>query len=187
MDGSLVIRCGCPDVGGGQASSLCQIAAEALGVTLTRISVHVSDSALTPLAGTTTASRQLYMSGNAVLKTARELRAQLLRVAAQMLGGDADDLDMDEDRVVTADGRTLAIASLLAECARVGVPRSHLGVYHAPAGGPGDLAPGPGKGVPAYTFGAHAAPGGGDTQTRAGRPRGPAPAPPRGRRSNPPS
>src|SRR5262249_60464139 len=73
MDGSLVVRCGCPDVGGGQASSLCQIAAEVLGVSLARISVHVSDSALTPLAGTTTASRQLYMSGNAVLKTAREL------------------------------------------------------------------------------------------------------------------
>src|SRR2546428_7196482 len=113
MDGSLVVRCGCPDVGGGQASSPCQIAAEVLGVTLTRISVHVSDSALTPLAGTTTASRQLYMSGNAVLKTARELRAQLLRVAAAMLGRDAHDLDMDEDRVVTPDGRTLALTELL--------------------------------------------------------------------------
>src|SRR5207248_408503 len=133
MDGSLVVRCGCPDVGGGQASSLCQIAAEVLGVPLTRISVHVSDSALTPLAGTTTASRQLYMSGNAVLKTARELRAPLLRVAATLLGGDADELDMDEGNVTTPDGRTLPIARLLAECARVGVPRSHLGVYHAPA------------------------------------------------------
>src|SRR5207244_3730244 len=79
MDGSLVVRCGAPDVGGGQASSLCQIASEVLGVPLDRIVVHVSDSALTPLSGTTTARRQLYMSGNAVLKTARELRAPLLR------------------------------------------------------------------------------------------------------------
>src|SRR2546422_910609 len=107
MDGSLVVRCGVPDVGGGQASSLGQIAAEVLGVDFDRVSLHVSDSALTPLAGTTTASRQLYMSGNAVLKTARELRAQLLRVAAGMLGADADALDMDDDAVVTPDGRAI--------------------------------------------------------------------------------
>jgi CO/xanthine dehydrogenase Mo-binding subunit len=157
MDGSLVVRCGCPDVGGGQASSLCQIAAEVLGVSLARISVHVSDSALTPLAGTTTASRQLYMSGNAVLKTARELRAQLLGVAATILGVDADTLDMNDDHVVTADGRTLPMSRLLSECARASVPRSHLGVYHAPAGEPVDLARGSGKVFPDYTFGAHAA------------------------------
>jgi CO/xanthine dehydrogenase Mo-binding subunit len=157
MDGSLVVRCGCPDVGGGQASSLCQIAAEVLGVSLARISVHVSDSALTPLAGTTTASRQLYMSGNAVLKTAHELRAQLLGVAATILGVDADTLDMNDDHVVTADGRTLPMSRLLSECARASVPRSHLGVYHAPAGEPVDLARGSGKVLPDYTFGAHAA------------------------------
>ncbi len=165
MDGSLVVRCGCPDVGGGQASSLCQIAAEVLGVTLSRISVHVSDSALTPLAGTTTASRQLYMSGNAVLKTARELRAQLLGVAAPMLGADAVALEMDADQVVTPDGRTLPLTDLLRECARAGVPRSHLGVYHAPAGEPVDLTKGSGKVFPDYTFGAHAAEVEVDTET----------------------
>jgi CO/xanthine dehydrogenase Mo-binding subunit len=165
MDGSLVVRCGCPDVGGGQASSLCQIAAEILGVPFARISVHVSDSALTPLAGTTTASRQLYMSGNAVLKTARELRVQLLRVASPMLGVDAEALDMEDDHVVTRDGRSLALPELLRECARVGVPRSHLGVYHAPAGEPVDLAKGSGKVFPDYTFGAHAAEVEVDTET----------------------
>ena len=165
MDGSLVVRCGCPDVGGGQASSLCQIAAEVLGVSLSRISVHVSDSALTPLAGTTTASRQLYMSGNAVLKTARELRAPLLRVAATMLGADVDAIDMEEDGVVTHDGRALPMSDVLRECARAGVPRSHLGVYHAPAGEPVDLAKGSGKVFPDYTFGAHAAEVEVDTET----------------------
>src|SRR5213596_1383263 len=127
MDGSLVVRCGVPDVGGGQASSLGQIAAEVLGVDFDRVSLHISDSALTPLAGTTTASRQLYMSGNAVLKAARELRAQILSVAATMLGADVDAIDMDEDGVVTHDGRALPMTDVLRECARTGVPRSHLG------------------------------------------------------------
>ncbi len=170
MDGSLVIRCGCPDVGGGQASSLCQIAAEVLGVDLDRISVHVSDSALTPLAGTTTASRQLYMSGNAVLQAARELRRALLSVAARLLEADADALDLAGGAVLAPDGRRLPLPEVLRHCARAGVPRSHLAVYHAPAGEPVDLAGGAaGKVFPDYTFGAHAAEVEVDTETGAVR------------------
>ncbi len=157
MDGSLVVRSGVPDVGGGQASSLCQIAAEVLGVPLERVSVHIADSALTPLAGTTTASRQLYMSGNAVLKASRELCEQLLAAAARMLDADAASLDMIDDTVRAPDGRSLTIVELLRGCARMGVPRSHLGVYHAPAGEPVDLEKGSGKIFPDYTFGCHAA------------------------------
>jgi CO/xanthine dehydrogenase Mo-binding subunit len=170
MDGSLVIRCGAPDVGGGQASSLCQIASEILGVPIDRISVHISDSALTPLAGTTTASRQLYMSGNAVLKAAGELREQILSVAAHMLEAAADGLEMTEGEVRVVDGRSLPLRSVLAQCARVGVARSHLGVYHAPAGEPVDLTTGSsGKIFPDYTFGAHAAEVEVDTETGAVR------------------
>src|SRR5260370_34577352 len=65
MDGSLVVRSAFPDRAGRHASSLCQIAAEVLGVPLTRISVHVSASALTPLPGPTTATPPLYISRNA--------------------------------------------------------------------------------------------------------------------------
>src|SRR5205823_3601297 len=101
--------------------------------------------------------RQLYMSGNAVLKAARELRAQILSVAASLLGADPTALDLADGDVVTRDGRTLPLPTVLSQCARVGVPRSHLAVYHAPAGEPVDLATGSGKVFPDYTFGAHAA------------------------------
>ncbi|MGH7265219.1 MAG: xanthine dehydrogenase family protein molybdopterin-binding subunit, partial [Candidatus Rokuibacteriota bacterium] len=78
MDGTVLIRSGVPDIGGGQAASLVQIAAEVLGLPPDHIAVHIGDSALTPLAGTTTATRQLYMSGSAVHKAASELRATLV-------------------------------------------------------------------------------------------------------------
>jgi CO/xanthine dehydrogenase Mo-binding subunit len=156
MDGSVVVRTGVPDVGGGQASSLCQIAAEVLGVDLERVSIHIADSALTPLAGTTTATRQLYMSGNAVLGAAQALRQQILGVAAPMLGVDSGSLDMADGAVQAPDGRALPLPEVLRQCARLGVPRSHLGVYHAPAGEPVDLERGSGKVFPDYTFGAHA-------------------------------
>lgn len=155
-DGSVVIRTGVPDVGGGQASSLCQIAAEVLGVEPDRVSIHIADSALTPLAGTTTATRQLYMSGNAVLHAATQLRRQILDVAAQMLEIPADRVDLQESSAVAPDGRRVSLVQLMRECTRLGVSRSYLGVYRAPAGDPVDLERGGGRVFPDYTFGAHA-------------------------------
>ena len=85
-DGTLVIRAGVTDLGAGQAASLADIACEILGSTVPTTAVHIGDSALTPLVGGTFATRQLYMSGNAVEKVARELRAKLEPVAAELLG-----------------------------------------------------------------------------------------------------
>ena len=155
MDGSVVVRTGVPDLGGGQASSLCQIAAEVLGVDPDQVSVHIADSALTPLAGTTTATRQLYMSGNAVLHAATQLRRHIVPVAAQMLAAPRDSVELREGAAVDSAGRRAPLAAVMKECARLGVPRSHLGLYHAPAGDPIDLERG-GRVFPDYTFGAHA-------------------------------
>jgi len=82
-----------------------------------------------------------------------------------MLEAPAEDLEMIDDEVRATDGRTLPFRSLLTQCARHGVPRSHLGVYHAPAGEPVDLNAGAGKVFPDYTFGAHAAEVEVDTET----------------------
>ena len=86
QDGTMIVRAGVTDLGAGQAASLVDIAGEILGVTADRASVHIGDTALTPLTGGTFATRQLYMSGNATLKVARELRDKLAPVAADLLG-----------------------------------------------------------------------------------------------------
>ena len=98
-DGTLLIRSGVTDLGAGQAASLCQIAAEVLGAPLDDISIYIGDSALNPPAGGTFATRQLYMSGNAVLHAARELRERIAPVAADLLGVEADDLEFAGGRV----------------------------------------------------------------------------------------
>ncbi|HKV44504.1 MAG TPA: xanthine dehydrogenase family protein molybdopterin-binding subunit [bacterium] len=169
MDGSLVIRTGAPDVGGGQAAALCQIAAEVLDLDPARVAIHIADSALTPLAGTTTATRQLYMSGNAVLAACEALRQQIVAVAAQMLGAPAGSVGLLDGAAIAADGRRVALPEIMRECARLGVSRSHLAVYHAPAGDPVDLERGGGRVFPDYTFGAHAVEVEVDTETGAVR------------------
>jgi CO/xanthine dehydrogenase Mo-binding subunit len=166
-DGSVLLRSGITDLGAGQAASLAQIASEVLGVPLGEIGVHIGDSQLTPPGGGTFATRQLYMSGNAVLAAARTLRDGLLPVAAELLEADPGELVFEDGMVRErgdGDGRGLRLAELAAACHRRGVPTSHLGTWHAETG-TFDPASGQGSSFPDYTFGAHAADVEVDTET----------------------
>ena len=158
LDGSVVIRCGVPDLGGGQVNSLCQIAAEVLGVSLADVTIYSTDSALTPLAGTTTATRQLYMSGNAVFQAASKVRDTLLARASKHFEEPPQDLDIT-GRVVFAKNdpeNPLSLPELAAMCAAEGLPLSNLALFKAPFSttlNPENLQ---GDVFPDFTFGAHA-------------------------------
>ena len=157
-DGTLVVRAGVTDLGGGQAASLAQIAGEVLGVSIDRAAVHIADSSLTPLTGGTFATRQLYMSGNAVLKVARELRDRLAPVAAGVLHASADELDFADDgvRVREAPDRRITIAELARAAEQSGVLPWHMGTFEAETG-KFDARTGTGRSFPDVTYGAHAA------------------------------
>jgi CO/xanthine dehydrogenase Mo-binding subunit len=168
-DGTLLIRSGITDLGAGQAASLCQIAAEVLGVPLDDISVYIGDSALNPPAGGTFATRQLYMSGNAVLTAARELRERIAPVAAELLGVPPDALVFAAGAVMqNSSGATanagLTLAELAAACEKRAVTTSQLSVWRAQAGA-FDPRTGQGDSFPDYTYGTHAAEVEVDTET----------------------
>jgi len=191
MDGSVVIRCGVPDLGAGQINSLCQIAAEVLGVLLESVTIYSTDSALTPLAGTTTATRQLYMSGNAVFQAASAVRQVLLDRASKHFEEPPENLDIAEGVVFVSEsasqrlatkgctesavGETsslnrsiadsLPLAELAAMCAAEGLPLFNLAQFNAPFTAtlnPENLQ---GDVFPDFTFGAHAVEVAVDTET----------------------
>ncbi|GIU98152.1 MAG: dehydrogenase [Actinomycetota bacterium] len=155
-DGSLTVRCGVPDIGGGQAFSLGQIAAEVLGVELERVTVHFGDSALTPLAGTTTATRQLLMSGNAVYEAATALRANLLAAVAAATGDPVESLTL-EPGAVSGPTRRVPIEEVLAICRRGNVPVEALGTFFGPKGRPVTRELAGERIFPDFTFGTHLA------------------------------
>jgi len=158
MDGTVVIRCGVPDIGAGQSNSLCQITAEILGVPLEQVTIYATDSALTPLAGTSTATRQLYMSGNAVTMAAGTIKTRLLSRAAEKLGVRNDDLEIANSRVfVTGDEtRFIDLVDLVAVCAAEGIGLSELSQFNAPFTEGIDPDTGQGDIWPDFTFGAQA-------------------------------
>ncbi len=157
MDGTFLIRIGVPDVGGGQASSLVQVAAEIFGIPMTRITIHIGDSSLTPLAGTTTATRQLYMSGSVVRKACIELREDLMAQAASVLRLSVDQLQMQNGRIEEIGGKKyLGFEELAASAARSGKERFRHSVFHAPVGEVMDFETGQGRVFPGFTLGSQA-------------------------------
>ena len=154
----MVVRAGVTDVGAGQAASLADIAGKVLGVSVDRTSVQIGDSALTPLTGGTFATRQLYMSGNAVAKVARALRDKLAPIAAEVLDSSTDSLEFADNRVSVAGAppRSVPMAELCKIAEAQGVMVFHHGTFEAEAG-EFDPSTGRGRSFPDYTYGAHAA------------------------------
>lgn len=156
MDGSLVIRTGTPDHGGGQASSMATLASEVLGVDPGGITVQRADSQLTPLAGTTTATRQLMMSGNAVLESCFQIRRDLLEVAGDMLEVSPEEIELGAGRAAVRGfpERGLGLSEVVRRMAATGKPLGNLSKWDAPGGEPIDPATGRGRAFNDYTFGA---------------------------------
>jgi CO/xanthine dehydrogenase Mo-binding subunit len=171
VDGTAVVRCAAPDVGGGQTASLCAITAEVLGLPVDRVVAVGRDSHFTPRAGTTTATRQLFMSGNAVLTAAREVRRHLVDQAREMLEAAAEDIDLAGGRAFVrgAPARGLALADVVKAMAASGRPTQVLEKFDAPSAPTIDPLTGQGKPFNDYTFGTQAVEVEVDTETGVAR------------------
>ncbi len=82
-DGSFEVRTASAELGQGLPTVLQLIAAEELGQSPNRVRVLLSDTDLTPDGGPTTASRQTYVTGNAVRHAAQALRQALTSELAE--------------------------------------------------------------------------------------------------------
>lgn len=100
-NGSFRLLVGATDIGTGSDTVLAQIAAEVLGVPVEKISVYSSDTDFTPFDVGAYASSTTYVSGNAVLKAAREVRQKILEVAAGMLEEPAEHLELADEQVTS--------------------------------------------------------------------------------------
>ena len=167
LDGTVVVRSGMTDIGAGQTSSLAQIAGEVLGVAMDTITVYNSDSSTTPLAGTSSATRGLYMSGNAVRLAAQAVRDRLGERAARHFGAEPGEIDFADSTVFAAGDRdrSISLRELVAICASEGIHRAELAIFRAPFGDKLDPETGQGQVHPDYTFGAHAVEVAVDTET----------------------
>lgn len=101
--GQVVLHQGATDIGQGANTVITQIAAAALGLPVADFTLIGPDTALTPDAGKTSASRQTFVTGRAAQAAAQALRGQILRLAN---AGDGATLALSGTVLTVSDGAT---------------------------------------------------------------------------------
>lgn len=111
QDGSIQLQMGATEIGQGADTVFAQMAAEELGFSFNRVHIlSTQDTDVTPFDTGAYASRQTYVSGMAVKKTARKMKSEILAYASTMIHKDPGDLDIEDDMVVHVGSREPLIA-----------------------------------------------------------------------------
>ena len=97
--GEIRLFTGASDIGQGSDTVLLQIASEALGLSLEEIRLIRADTAVTTDAGATSASRQTYISGNAIINAIKNLKQEVLKEVSGLLGEDEKTLFIEDGEV----------------------------------------------------------------------------------------
>ena len=136
-DGTIEVRTSSADMGQGLVAVLAQFAAEELGLPYNQVRVLLSDTDLTPDGGPTTASRQTFMSGNAVRHAAIGLRDSLSSVLSEEFDYPPEQLRFEEG-LVHVNGTSVKFWRSSANGAQPGHPNPHptriLGTKNATSG-----------------------------------------------------
>ena len=110
-DGTFDLMTGTHDLGTGTKTVMTQIAAEELGVGMERIRITIGDTLACPYSLLSAGSLTVPSVGPAVRSAAHDVKRQIIDLAADMLGADAEDLSVADDVItVAADpSRTMTI------------------------------------------------------------------------------
>ena len=114
-EGFYALKIGAADMGTGCDTILAQIAAETLDCELERVDVSGVDTVSSPYDKGSYASSTTYVTGNAVLRAAKQLREKMISAAAEILGAAEADVFFDGDGF-TAGEKTLTLRDLGFTC-----------------------------------------------------------------------
>jgi CO/xanthine dehydrogenase Mo-binding subunit len=157
-DGTVQVGVGIVEMGQGSHTVLAQIVAEELGVRYQDVAITEVDTANVPDAGFTAGSRSTFVPGNALMRAARQVREQLLQVAAGVLDSPPDRLRAKDGMIFVADDpeKSLPFKEVALLAWRQGRPLCGQGWWAMPAK-VFDWETGQGVPWPAYSFGVQVA------------------------------
>jgi aerobic carbon-monoxide dehydrogenase large subunit len=131
-DGRVLLAVGIHSHGQGHETTLAQVAADELGVSMEDVDVVFGDTSVAPYGMGTWGSRSLVYAGGATILAARDVRAKALALAADMLEARAEDLVVERGEVRSVDAPSRAIG--LVEVARRAHHEPHLLPHGVEAG-----------------------------------------------------
>ncbi|MEM2238334.1 MAG: xanthine dehydrogenase family protein molybdopterin-binding subunit [Candidatus Caldarchaeum sp.] len=132
LDGRFNVRGSFTEIGQGVIQAIAQLAAELLKTKLDNIEVVFADTDKTPDTSVTSASRQLFLAGNALKDAVNKLLEKMKKCVADYYGEQCDEPSIENGCLVTRAGRKIPfkeVARLLEEC---GLGREVEGVFEVP-------------------------------------------------------
>jgi len=167
-DGTVNLITGATDCGQGSDTVLCMITAEELGIKLDDVAIKRVDTAYTPVDPGSYGSRVTILAGQATQKAARQVKKQLLEVAAQNWQVKPEDVEIRLGEVFLKSDpeKKMPFIKLARIACYSGTGAVILGTGYSSYGiEPLDLATGTGNGGCSYSFTAHTARVGVDMET----------------------
>jgi xanthine dehydrogenase molybdenum-binding subunit len=112
-DGTLHVFSGMVDLSG-TATTMAQIAAEVMGLSIGDVTVSAGDTDSAPIAPVSAASQITFAMGNAIKRAAEDARLRVLDVAADLLEAAPADLVLREGKVAVrgVEGRSISLAEV---------------------------------------------------------------------------
>jgi len=120
-NGEVRLFTGAADIGQGSDTIFLQIASEALGCSVEEIHLIRGDTIVTTDAGATSASRQTYISGNAILNAIKNLKQEVLKEVSALLGEDEKTLSIENGKVkhISKGGLSIPVREVANKCRKV--------------------------------------------------------------------
>ncbi len=114
-DGSLNVLTSSVEMGQGLKTALAQIAASEMSLPVERVRVSEPDTAFTPFDLMTAASRATFCMGNAIREAVKDIREQLLDIAAAQIEAAKDDLVLQDGKIMVrgAGGKSLSYVEVI--------------------------------------------------------------------------
>jgi len=129
LDGSAVVSVGVADVGSGQRLGCHQVAAEILGLPMTKVTLFTSDSLMHPIASMTAGSRTFLNAAGAVQRAAEPIAKALKDEAAALLEALPEDIVMYDGKAFVRGSPEPNVphAQLVAAAAAAGASLTNIG------------------------------------------------------------
>ena len=158
MDGGIAVHSMQADIGQGSNTLLAAIVAEVLGVDLDRVHVARVDSDVSPVDLGSYSSRVTFMMGNAARAAAEQLRDELVRAAATLLGAPTESVRVGHERfeVTGAPDRSVSFLETLHRAMETKGALTASGSYQTHPKG-GSFKGAKAGTAPAYSFAAYVA------------------------------
>ncbi len=132
-DGSVLVETGIHENGQGSEAAMCLIAADELGIDVSRVRYRQPNTSSIPDSGTTVASRGTIMGGGAVALAAREVKTKIAEVVAAKLNCIPSDIEFKNNLIY---GKNESCKITWNEAIREMYSKKHypfaLGVFRSP-------------------------------------------------------